>query len=1313
MLPIRFHAIESLSSKKRRFGSFVHWASLKHSCPVDTHSPVLIDKGRVHEIPKSSKTQKHLPVLDVGDSSSKIVIICTSNNGEYMAGSLSNGSIFRWNRRHEMVHLINSPQQSQFDGEEKRRRRTFSNDIVVEGVKQIAISDDGSVIVILTTKLHLFLCFIYKSNADPTGIGSIEWFQIDADPLSLNHRAGRLNFNIGFYQDLIYGKGCNISHSVIESTTPQDRTLRVYHLTLSFDHVTYRPEYTKKSYTDADPFNARTQNRFYKLPRIEPSMSRSLPSISQSIKPARSPSPLQRRPSLGGSFDSGRRSRGASATSPDFSDSIQEDTRTILRWDPTGTIAAVVVNGKGKEDTCVVFTSTAHDTYLVVNLQKYLAPFFSDRSDIISVDGIISDLSWSPDGLFLALSTFDGYFCLLTRLGHPISLVLADADPSSMINLLFEPENHRRLSVDDGSHVSISFHPTLPHIICSDGHILRIFQFDCVSFSQLMKDPLSDSVSLALIPWRIAISHPSPYLFVHMSQLIERLRDLAVDKKPSQIAIPGFNWFLEVLRIFHFCMDSLHWNQSLHDRRSHIVEYIIAIYTMYVAHQQHRLALHCLNHGSSALFRVYGRKGKDVFFKRQYYQMRNRSLIAASIMKSFSSTNDERIFLPTGFALLIDSIVGKPKYNPTQDAAPATPTTASLSEGHEAFLKHSLEEAFVAYKQAQSDGLLHLLALYCATGKLSQAVDLLNTLNLLPDEPSMRIKCIGYFAAVVLGYKKRKHTKTLYIIPPTAINQDFDMDAICDWVKAELCKESVKHKLSAYLRYPVPRKYFDEFAKSSGYPDTLYLGRSISAIGLTGEAIEYLRECGHWKEACDLAHSSLMGCVCTAVMQHTIRIAAKALDVETIKEVFELALSYNIDSQILKKDAVMVILKHMKDTIKTLPIRILTEFPLPFPYDFRTSEFQHSASGGADQKSGSQSGASTLIFCAGDIASIGINEDYSSLCIAAKMQKDILPDTLHQQYQAELDRRSELTKAMYLAILILKPDVPNIMTAFFQNRQDPPDRMLDLHPSSNTSQPLSLSFTILQGSSDNKFTNPLVQLLRLLARYIWFLHIRDRLNISFRRREENLDMRWSRYSFSFLTGTKAASQAFDSELHLTYNCAIWARRLLFFSDVTSLHGIHEMVLSLMTGLDFESQAKVLCYMPEKFISKNLIGRYHRVVDALKQGSPETYSTLQSYWNSRHEYAKYMDIWECEEDHLYEGFIRLAILEPLSHNLIKYPSLDSTLELLYKTETSHSRRLDCNHIPSGHSFALYHPPCAPISRLFDVEIPGLMVSKSLS
>ncbi|XP_039399480.1 ciliogenesis and planar polarity effector 1 isoform X8 [Mauremys reevesii] len=409
----------------------------------------LLDDKCISEINLlSGKTKKKIPQLQ--SLLKNVVILATSRNGAWLAGIVTTGELFLWNKDQDYLKIVPAI-------EESSKVVTAAQECSMR--LYLYVSGDGNKVLLITPTACIFLwesteCKNISSPKNPSPAG--RWSQIVPEesvilPSSEDKETG---ISADFIKNEILGDCCLCSFVFYSG-----ECLMVTFLALRWHENSFK-------YISSLPCHIHWAQQACSLPTLVP--------VCVSVK-----------------------SRGALLTA----------------FSRDGLLLAVAVNQNDPKATQILFINTLNFVTVSGSLKgcsskNHVVPSKFVRSYWVG------DMSWTPDSLFLACMLKRGSLILLTCMGELLTLVTSGCSiefgPAEFIPfhplITYRPQQ----SVSqDSSHslgssasesdlmrqrFSVTSHSRLPYLIVSDGYMVTVLKFsDNLLPSGVMRSLLLDS----------------------------------------------------------------------------------------------------------------------------------------------------------------------------------------------------------------------------------------------------------------------------------------------------------------------------------------------------------------------------------------------------------------------------------------------------------------------------------------------------------------------------------------------------------------------------------------------------------------------------------------------------------------------------------------------------------------------------------------------------------------------------------------------------------------------------------------------------
>ncbi|KAG6940867.1 hypothetical protein G0U57_011347 [Chelydra serpentina] len=409
----------------------------------------LLDDKCISEINLlSGKTKKKIPRLQ--SLLKNVVVLATSRNGAWLAGILTTGELFLWNKDQDYLKIVPAVVES-------TKVVTAAQECSMR--LYLYVSGDGNKVLLITPTVCVFLwesteCKNISSPKNPSLAG--RWSQIVPEesvilPSSEDKETG---MNADFIKNEILGDCCLCSFVFYSG-----ECLMLTFLALRWHENSFK-------YISSLPYHIHWAQQACSLSTLVP--------VCESVK-----------------------SRGALLTA----------------FSRDGLLLAVAINQNDPKATQILFINTLNFVTVSGSLKgcsskNHVVPVKFVRSYWVG------DMSWTPDSLFLACMLKRGSLILLTCMGELLTLVTSGCSiefgPAEFIPfhplITYRPQQ----SVSqDSSHsfgssasesdlmrqrFSVTSHSRLPYFIVSDGYMVTVLKFsDNLLPSGVMRSLLLDS----------------------------------------------------------------------------------------------------------------------------------------------------------------------------------------------------------------------------------------------------------------------------------------------------------------------------------------------------------------------------------------------------------------------------------------------------------------------------------------------------------------------------------------------------------------------------------------------------------------------------------------------------------------------------------------------------------------------------------------------------------------------------------------------------------------------------------------------------
>ncbi|XP_075788637.1 ciliogenesis and planar polarity effector 1 isoform X2 [Pelodiscus sinensis] len=410
----------------------------------------LIDDKCVSEINLvSGKTKKKIPRLQ--SLLKNVVVIATSRNGAWLAGILSTGELFLWNKDQDYLKTVPAI-------EESRKVITAAQECSMR--LYLYVSGDGNKVLLTTPTACVFLWESTEckdiSSAEHSSLAG-HWSQIIPEesvmlPSTEDKESG---MNADFIKNEILGDCCLCSFTFYSG-----ECLMLTFLALRWHENSFR-------YISSLPYHILWAQQACYLSTLVP--------VCVSVK-----------------------SRGA----------------LLSTFSRDGLLLAVAINQNDPKATQILFINTLNFVTVSGNLKGCSSKNYVVSSKFVR-SYWVGDMSWTPDSLFLACMLKRGSLILLTCMGELLTLVTSGCSiefgPAEFIPFhpLITYRLQQSLSQDSNNHslgssasendlmrqrFSVTSHSRLPYLIVSDGYMLTVLRFsDNLSPSGVVRSLLLDS----------------------------------------------------------------------------------------------------------------------------------------------------------------------------------------------------------------------------------------------------------------------------------------------------------------------------------------------------------------------------------------------------------------------------------------------------------------------------------------------------------------------------------------------------------------------------------------------------------------------------------------------------------------------------------------------------------------------------------------------------------------------------------------------------------------------------------------------------
>ncbi|XP_065406081.1 ciliogenesis and planar polarity effector 1 isoform X4 [Chrysemys picta bellii] len=442
-MEIKLDVLVSTCIKHRKPWPRISWLG------QEKESIFLLDDKCISEINLlSGKTKKKIPRLQ--SLLKNVVVLATSRNGAWLAGIVTTGELFLWNKDQDYLKIVPAV-------EESSKVVTAAQECSMR--LYLYVSGDGNKVLLITPTACIFLwesteCKNISSPKNPSLAG--RWTQIVPEesillPSSEDKETG---MSADFIKNEILGDCCLCSFVFYSG-----ERLMLTFLALQWHENSFK-------YISSLPYHIHWAQQACSLPTLVP--------VCVSVK-----------------------SRGALLTA----------------FSRDGLLLAVAINQNDPKATQILFINTLNFVTVSGSLKgcsskNHVVPSKFVRSYWVG------DMSWTPDSLFLACMLKRGSLILLTCMGELLTLVTSGCSiefgPAEFIP--FHPLITYRLQQSvsqDSSHslgssasesdlmrqrFSVTSHSRLPYLIVSDGYMVTVLRFsDNLLPSGVMRSLLLDS----------------------------------------------------------------------------------------------------------------------------------------------------------------------------------------------------------------------------------------------------------------------------------------------------------------------------------------------------------------------------------------------------------------------------------------------------------------------------------------------------------------------------------------------------------------------------------------------------------------------------------------------------------------------------------------------------------------------------------------------------------------------------------------------------------------------------------------------------
>ncbi|XP_069077332.1 ciliogenesis and planar polarity effector 1 isoform X1 [Pleurodeles waltl] len=420
----------------------------------EKESVFLLDDNSFSEINLvSGRIKKKVARLQPLLKNKNVAVLGTSRNGAWLAGVLTSGEIFIWNKDQDVVKTIPLTEElsNELAASEERCRRLY-----------LFVSEDGRRLLLATTLGSVFVWESIDIKNFPSSwkgpLSSGRWSRIDPDASTVLPDTDNKETAVHaiFIRNQTLGDCCLCSFAFYI----EDRLMLVF-LLLRWHENAYQ-------YISSLPYDVHWSHQECSLSSLVPSCT-----------------PVK--------------SKGA----------------LITAFAGDGLVLAATINQKDPEATQVLFVNIVNFVTISGSLKgcsskNHMIPTKFIRSYWVG------DMSWTHDSLFLACILKRGALVLLTRLGDLLSLVTTGCSvefgPAEFIPLhplITYRSSDAALQTADGNsslgstasekdmlrqRFSVTTHPRSPYLIVSDGYMVTALRFiNNYSPSSFMKSLLLDS----------------------------------------------------------------------------------------------------------------------------------------------------------------------------------------------------------------------------------------------------------------------------------------------------------------------------------------------------------------------------------------------------------------------------------------------------------------------------------------------------------------------------------------------------------------------------------------------------------------------------------------------------------------------------------------------------------------------------------------------------------------------------------------------------------------------------------------------------
>ncbi|XP_029639943.1 ciliogenesis and planar polarity effector 1-like [Octopus sinensis] len=417
----------------------------------EEESLVLLDPKRISLLYlPDGKTKKTIAKVSplVADS---ISVNC-SNNGLYLAGLLQNGLVFLWKKDGNKVWMIEGlPQYISNWGTNQDCYSIYVSD---DATKILVAASDGSVYIWLWSSVPSV------SIKEQNVIGC--WYPVDISESvqDIFRLANQSVITAIFYSNVVVGCCCNCSFLLSDK-----QAFTIVTLYLNFLSAALPP--TSSFY----PFN----------------------------------------------FDW----MSVSYNQTDIALNKMND-KPVAAYSRDGQILAVAINKTVANQNKIMFLSPFTNTTVVTDMKGNGT---NESSSTHFSYYWIASMKWTYNNLFVVCILNSGSVCILPRLGEPVLLktngLSQEMGPAFFLPIhpviivrdenISKAEANQRNEILNSQKFSISTHPHLPIIICSDGFLVTVlelpYNLDCLSLVQNLVSWSSQKLSLLSKEYKLDFTH--------------------------------------------------------------------------------------------------------------------------------------------------------------------------------------------------------------------------------------------------------------------------------------------------------------------------------------------------------------------------------------------------------------------------------------------------------------------------------------------------------------------------------------------------------------------------------------------------------------------------------------------------------------------------------------------------------------------------------------------------------------------------------------------------------------------------------------